>query len=255
MKGNRHYIIPATGFSCELWVLKEKPPPVHPTEIRTSISPSSAVELNTTSALANYATEAGLTLHTGLFGGLSSRTRLGCVAVTYRLVCVGVRGSRHLEVTRAVTLHHRTTMYVTSRYPALPSHLQQHLTPPPASDYKQFPKTPSTTGRQPGRYPPTTIKLLNPLQNTPPHSYYKELCASSDPSHGATSPHLVATLEGVVLSTSSNSPDTYPDIISDFHLVATLEGVVLSTSSNSPDTYPDTNLCLSSSLRSLPKKS
>nr|CAD7575959.1 unnamed protein product [Timema californicum] len=34
-------------------------PPVHPTEIRTSISPSSAVELNTTSALANYATEAG----------------------------------------------------------------------------------------------------------------------------------------------------------------------------------------------------
>ncbi|CAG2059101.1 unnamed protein product, partial [Timema podura] len=38
---------------------KEKPPPVHPTEIRTSISPSSAVELNTTSALANYTTEAG----------------------------------------------------------------------------------------------------------------------------------------------------------------------------------------------------
>nr|CAD7197763.1 unnamed protein product [Timema douglasi] len=36
----------------------EKPPPVHPTEIRTSISSSSAVELNTTSALANYATEA-----------------------------------------------------------------------------------------------------------------------------------------------------------------------------------------------------
>nr|CAD7575537.1 unnamed protein product [Timema californicum] len=35
----------------------EQPPPVHPTEIRTSISPSSAVELNTTSALANYATE------------------------------------------------------------------------------------------------------------------------------------------------------------------------------------------------------
>nr|CAD7458866.1 unnamed protein product [Timema tahoe] len=38
---------------------EEKPPPVHPTEIRTSISPSSAVGLNTTSALANYATEAG----------------------------------------------------------------------------------------------------------------------------------------------------------------------------------------------------
>nr|CAD7428435.1 unnamed protein product [Timema monikensis] len=34
-----------------------KTPPVHPTEIRTSISPSSAVKLNTSSALANYATE------------------------------------------------------------------------------------------------------------------------------------------------------------------------------------------------------
>nr|CAD7448405.1 unnamed protein product [Timema bartmani] len=33
--------------------------PVHPTEIQTSISPSSAVELNTTSVLANYATEEG----------------------------------------------------------------------------------------------------------------------------------------------------------------------------------------------------
>nr|CAD7200155.1 unnamed protein product [Timema douglasi] len=38
--------------------LGNTPPPVHPTEIRTSISPSSAVEFNTTSALANYATEA-----------------------------------------------------------------------------------------------------------------------------------------------------------------------------------------------------
>nr|CAD7197923.1 unnamed protein product [Timema douglasi] len=36
---------------------QEKPPPVHPTEIRNSISPSSAVELNTNSALVNYATE------------------------------------------------------------------------------------------------------------------------------------------------------------------------------------------------------
>nr|CAD7571872.1 unnamed protein product [Timema californicum] len=38
--------------------LSKHTPPVHPTEIRTSISQSSAVELNTTSALANYATEA-----------------------------------------------------------------------------------------------------------------------------------------------------------------------------------------------------
>ncbi|CAG2052910.1 unnamed protein product [Timema podura] len=34
-----------------------KPPPVHPTEIRTSIFPSSKVELNMNSTLANYATE------------------------------------------------------------------------------------------------------------------------------------------------------------------------------------------------------
>nr|CAD7448937.1 unnamed protein product [Timema bartmani] len=38
----------------EDFTYKEKPPSIHPTEIRTSISPSSAVELNTTSALANY---------------------------------------------------------------------------------------------------------------------------------------------------------------------------------------------------------
>nr|CAD7202935.1 unnamed protein product [Timema douglasi] len=43
---------------------------VHPAEIRTSISPSSAVELNTTSALANHATEAGNALTTALFRSL-----------------------------------------------------------------------------------------------------------------------------------------------------------------------------------------
>nr|CAD7588294.1 unnamed protein product [Timema genevievae] len=42
----------------------EKSPPVHPTEIRISISPSLVVELNTTSALANYATEAELRAQT-----------------------------------------------------------------------------------------------------------------------------------------------------------------------------------------------
>nr|CAD7393389.1 unnamed protein product [Timema cristinae] len=40
-----------------------KTTPVHPTEILTSISPSSEVELNTTSALANYATEEGTIGH------------------------------------------------------------------------------------------------------------------------------------------------------------------------------------------------
>nr|CAD7423996.1 unnamed protein product [Timema monikensis] len=39
---------------------RNPPPLVHPTKIRTSISPSSAAELNTTSALAIYATEAGI---------------------------------------------------------------------------------------------------------------------------------------------------------------------------------------------------
>nr|CAD7424645.1 unnamed protein product [Timema monikensis] len=39
---------------------RKKPPPVDLTEIRISISPSLAVELNTTSALANYATGAGI---------------------------------------------------------------------------------------------------------------------------------------------------------------------------------------------------
>nr|CAD7453351.1 unnamed protein product [Timema tahoe] len=37
---------------------EQKPPTAYPTEIRASISPSSAVELNTTSAFANYANEA-----------------------------------------------------------------------------------------------------------------------------------------------------------------------------------------------------
>nr|CAD7437866.1 unnamed protein product [Timema bartmani] len=43
---------------CEQSLYRRCEERVHPTEIRTSISPSSAVELNTTSALANYATEA-----------------------------------------------------------------------------------------------------------------------------------------------------------------------------------------------------
>nr|CAD7440141.1 unnamed protein product [Timema bartmani] len=46
-----------------------KTTPVHPTEIRTSISPSSAVKLNTTSVLANYATEAGSALVDGTVNG------------------------------------------------------------------------------------------------------------------------------------------------------------------------------------------
>nr|CAD7605731.1 unnamed protein product [Timema genevievae] len=51
------FTLVARGSGCP--IKRPEPPPVHPTEIRTSISPSLAVELNTTSALANYATEAG----------------------------------------------------------------------------------------------------------------------------------------------------------------------------------------------------
>nr|CAD7572904.1 unnamed protein product [Timema californicum] len=61
-----------------------KPPPVHPTEIRTSISPSSAVELNTTSELANYATEAG-----------NTATEEAFVMSTYWYVAV--KGSLHAQ--------------------------------------------------------------------------------------------------------------------------------------------------------------
>nr|CAD7257388.1 unnamed protein product [Timema shepardi] len=62
---NYYHPLISSPVYCESSVLdhattKEKPPPVHPTEIRTSISPSSAIEqLNMTNALANYATEAG----------------------------------------------------------------------------------------------------------------------------------------------------------------------------------------------------
>nr|CAD7569350.1 unnamed protein product [Timema californicum] len=60
----------------------EKPPPVHPTEIRTSSSPSSAVGLNTTSALANYATEVGNSTDTVLIQ--SQQVRMTSVARTAR---------------------------------------------------------------------------------------------------------------------------------------------------------------------------
>nr|CAD7263597.1 unnamed protein product [Timema shepardi] len=51
---------------------------VHPTEIRTSISPSSAVELNTTSALANYATEAAVSQHQRCHGATVDMSLVSC---------------------------------------------------------------------------------------------------------------------------------------------------------------------------------
>nr|CAD7425135.1 unnamed protein product [Timema monikensis] len=50
---------PGINYFRHVTTLGRKTTPVHPVEIRTSSSPSSEVELNTTSALANYATEAG----------------------------------------------------------------------------------------------------------------------------------------------------------------------------------------------------
>nr|CAD7568188.1 unnamed protein product [Timema californicum] len=51
-----YFTLPQDVRNKWLPILKQS---VHLTEIQTSISPSSAVELNTTSALANYATESG----------------------------------------------------------------------------------------------------------------------------------------------------------------------------------------------------
>nr|CAD7445835.1 unnamed protein product [Timema bartmani] len=63
---------------------------VHPTEIRTSISPSLAVELNTTSALANYATEAGM--GSQKIGERQWRTQNMYLGMTNNQGCVGAEG-------------------------------------------------------------------------------------------------------------------------------------------------------------------
>nr|CAD7588274.1 unnamed protein product [Timema genevievae] len=56
-QGLQKGVVPGTYI--EKYTSYPQPYKIHPTEIRTSISLSSTVELNTTSALANYATEAG----------------------------------------------------------------------------------------------------------------------------------------------------------------------------------------------------
>nr|CAD7259921.1 unnamed protein product [Timema shepardi] len=78
----------------------EKPPPVHPTEIRTSISPSSVVELNTTSALANYATEAVLRAPRANKRQTLARGRIGKVELEeVNPHLRGVRAENHLGKT------------------------------------------------------------------------------------------------------------------------------------------------------------
>nr|CAD7196327.1 unnamed protein product [Timema douglasi] len=87
------------------------PPPVSPTEIRTSISPSSAVELNTTSALANYATEAVAGWSKVLIsqltrlpttGRLRFKSRLGIRPVLRRSALDAHHGSRSQTPTSAL---------------------------------------------------------------------------------------------------------------------------------------------------------
>nr|CAD7257598.1 unnamed protein product [Timema shepardi] len=98
------------------------PPQVHLTEIQTSISPSSVVQLNTTNALANYATESNLEL---MYGGVALSVqqaysvvlgcKTGCTLDEYRtyahLMRQGYRVMRHspsLKVTnyeRTIGLH------------------------------------------------------------------------------------------------------------------------------------------------------
>nr|CAD7570787.1 unnamed protein product [Timema californicum] len=81
--------------------IQEKPPPVHPTEIRTSISPSSAVEINTTSALANYVTEAGQKLPKSLCLGILLRVTAHWATSSYPC---GKWDSAHLTaVTTGIT--------------------------------------------------------------------------------------------------------------------------------------------------------
>nr|CAD7396375.1 unnamed protein product [Timema poppensis] len=72
------------SVSSTLMVLK-----VHPTEIRTSISSSSAVELNTTSVLANYATEAGVG-SMGLSNSMGANTLdiLLCLSLPWLIKCL-----------------------------------------------------------------------------------------------------------------------------------------------------------------------
>nr|CAD7572923.1 unnamed protein product [Timema californicum] len=62
----REYQTPELRYGHSAVLHGEKPPPVHLNKILTSISPSSAVELNTTSALANYATEDEVFMYGGV---------------------------------------------------------------------------------------------------------------------------------------------------------------------------------------------
>nr|CAD7423330.1 unnamed protein product [Timema monikensis] len=72
-----------------------KTTPVHPTEIRTSISPSSAVEINTTSALANYATELDKYQYQVFRSHYSNRQKIKQLPVKLRINGVSSVTCRH----------------------------------------------------------------------------------------------------------------------------------------------------------------
>nr|CAD7256701.1 unnamed protein product [Timema shepardi] len=93
---------------------EEKPPPVHSTENRTSISPSSAVKLNTTSALANYATEAeSIVMSTANPGEVSRPTSAEQVQHLSLLKETGYQGQKEMwmEICMRVL---KTTFYSSS---------------------------------------------------------------------------------------------------------------------------------------------
>nr|CAD7576204.1 unnamed protein product [Timema californicum] len=112
---NTLVVLSSTAEDWEIEVrISEKPPPVHPTEIRTSISPSSAVELNTTSTLANYTTEfySGVRLKTHLqakqrYTDSHDSRNLSKLARFSRISKLGVlvTGRKHDDTVRGEAVH------------------------------------------------------------------------------------------------------------------------------------------------------
>nr|CAD7266832.1 unnamed protein product [Timema shepardi] len=104
---------------------KETPPPIHPTEIRTSISLSSAVELNTTSALVNYATEC-------LLGVLIAWPEKLSVVAGLKATSVGSTGENPSILPLCTTAPWFPLLPVTSHHPQ--TSLKKAASPKPKGD-------------------------------------------------------------------------------------------------------------------------